>query len=72
VPRWRSADNCGRRRTSLGSALQRGLSSEGYLVDLAVDGVMGLDAARTGAYDAVILDIMLPGCPATASCEHYR
>ncbi len=44
----------------LGSALQRGLTSEGYLVDLAVDGVMGLDAARSGGYDAVILDIMLP------------
>jgi two-component system, OmpR family, response regulator len=44
----------------LGRALQRGLTAEGYLVDLAVDGVVGLDAARTEAYDAVILDIMLP------------
>jgi DNA-binding response OmpR family regulator len=44
----------------LGRALQRGLSAEGYLVDLAIDGMAGLDAARNEAYDAVILDIMLP------------
>jgi DNA-binding response OmpR family regulator len=44
----------------LGRALQRGLTAEGYLVDLAIDGIKGLEAARTEAYDAVILDIMLP------------
>jgi two-component system OmpR family response regulator len=44
----------------LGRALQRGLSAEGYLVDVAVDGVLGLDAARHETYDAIILDIMLP------------
>jgi two-component system, OmpR family, response regulator len=44
----------------LGRALQRGLTAEGYLVDLAADGVDGLDAARNETYDAVILDIMLP------------
>jgi DNA-binding response OmpR family regulator len=44
----------------LGSALQRGLGAEGYLVDLAADGIAGLDATRQEAYDAVILDIMLP------------
>ncbi|HEY2792842.1 MAG TPA: response regulator transcription factor [Micromonosporaceae bacterium] len=44
----------------LGRALQRGLSAEGYLVDLAIDGVDGLGAARNETYDAVILDIMLP------------
>jgi two-component system, OmpR family, response regulator len=44
----------------LGRALQRGLSAEGYLVDLAIDGMAGLDAARNEAYDVVILDIMLP------------
>lgn len=44
----------------LGRALQRGLSAEGYLVDLAIDGLAGLDAARHEAYDAVVLDIMLP------------
>jgi DNA-binding response OmpR family regulator len=44
----------------LARALQRGLGAEGYVVDLAADGVTGLDAARHEAYDAVVLDIMLP------------
>jgi two-component system OmpR family response regulator len=44
----------------LARALQRGLSAEGYVVDVAVDGVAGLEAARHGEYDAVVLDIMLP------------
>ncbi|MBA2554710.1 MAG: response regulator transcription factor [Geodermatophilaceae bacterium] len=47
--------------TRLARALQRGLQAEGFAVDLAHDGVTGLDRARTGGYDAVLLDIMLPG-----------
>jgi two-component system OmpR family response regulator len=44
----------------LGRALQRGLAAEGYRVDVATDGVEGLERARHDSYDAVILDIMLP------------
>jgi DNA-binding response OmpR family regulator len=44
----------------LGRALQRGLTAEGYRVDLATDGVAGLEAARHEVYDTVVLDIMLP------------
>jgi DNA-binding response OmpR family regulator len=32
----------------------------GYVVDVAADGVAGLEAARHEGYDAVVLDIMLP------------
>ncbi|GAA2614223.1 response regulator transcription factor [Dactylosporangium fulvum] len=42
-------------------ALQRGLQAEGFAVDVAGDGPTGLELARHGGYDAVILDIMLPG-----------
>ncbi|WP_344617061.1 response regulator transcription factor [Dactylosporangium salmoneum] len=42
-------------------ALQRGLQAEGFAVDVAGDGPNGLEMARHGGYDAVILDIMLPG-----------
>ncbi|WP_432836985.1 response regulator transcription factor [Dactylosporangium sp. CA-092794] len=42
-------------------ALQRGLQAEGFAVDVAGDGPNGLELARHGGYDAVILDIMLPG-----------
>jgi DNA-binding response OmpR family regulator len=44
----------------LGAALKRGLTAEGMLVDLATDGPGGLEAARHGDYDAVVLDVMLP------------
>jgi two-component system, OmpR family, response regulator len=47
--------------TRLASALQRGLQAEGFAVDLAGDGPSGLELARHGGYDAMILDIMLPG-----------
>ncbi|MFI5839278.1 response regulator transcription factor [Catenuloplanes sp. NPDC051500] len=42
-------------------ALQRGLQAEGFAVDVAADGPSGLDMARHGGYDAMILDVMLPG-----------
>jgi DNA-binding response OmpR family regulator len=45
----------------LASALQRGLVAEGFAVDLAGSGPAGLEMARQGGYDAMILDVMLPG-----------
>ncbi|WP_422739070.1 response regulator transcription factor [Micromonospora sp. WMMD729] len=45
----------------LAAALQRGLQAEGFVVDVAPTGPAGLDAARHGGYDAMILDVMLPG-----------
>ncbi|MEV4628068.1 response regulator transcription factor [Micromonospora sp. NPDC049523] len=45
----------------LAAALQRGLQAEGFAVDVAGDGRTGLDLARHGGYDAMILDVMLPG-----------
>ncbi len=47
--------------TRLAAALRRGLSAEGFAVDMAATGPAGLDAARHGEYDAMILDVMLPG-----------
>ncbi|GIF78071.1 response regulator transcription factor [Asanoa siamensis] len=45
----------------LASALRRGLQAEGFAVDVAGDGPAGLELARHGEYDAMILDVMLPG-----------
>jgi two-component system response regulator CpxR len=36
------------------------LTREGFRLDAAHDGATGLDRARTGGYDLVILDVMLP------------
>ena len=44
----------------LAAALQRGLQAEGFAVDVAGDGQDGLEMARHGGYDAMILDVMLP------------
>lgn len=44
----------------MATALRRGLTAEGFVVDVAGDGLSGLDNARHGAYDAMILDVMLP------------
>jgi two-component system copper resistance phosphate regulon response regulator CusR len=41
--------------------LQRGLTEQGYTVDVASNGVDGQHLALTGDYDAIVLDIMLPG-----------
>ena len=44
----------------MAAAVVRGLSAEGFVVDHVGDGQAGLEAARFGAYDVVVLDIMLP------------
>lgn len=41
--------------------LQKGLTENGFVVDVAYDGEDGLHLALTGEYDLVILDAMLPG-----------
>ncbi len=42
-------------------ALQRGLTAEGMDIVVAADGPSALQVARTGSFDAILLDIMLPG-----------
>ena len=41
-------------------ALRRGLTAEGFAVDVAYDGAAGLDLATDRDYDAIVLDVMLP------------
>ena len=43
------------------AALRRGLSAEGFVTESAGDGLTGLALAREGDFDAVVLDVMLPG-----------
>src|ERR1700712_4607740 len=56
----------------LASALQRGLTAEGFTVDLAHTGPDGLHAASEIDYDAVILDVMLPGLSGYRIVEALR
>ncbi len=56
----------------LAAAVKRGLEAEGFVVDLAHDGVSGLHLAREGSYDSVVLDIMLPGLSGYRVCAQLR
>jgi DNA-binding response OmpR family regulator len=44
----------------LARALRRGLVDDGFLVEVANDGATGLELARHGDFDAIVLDVMLP------------
>jgi two-component system OmpR family response regulator len=54
------------------TALARGLRGEGYAVDVAATGDAALLQARVYDYDAVILDVMLPGPDGVAVCQALR
>lgn len=41
--------------------VRQGLAAEGYAVDLALDGEEALWLAETQSYDALVLDVMMPG-----------
>ncbi len=45
---------------SVASFIMKGLREEGYAVDLAEDGDVGLNLARLNNYDVIVLDVMLP------------
>jgi DNA-binding response OmpR family regulator len=56
----------------LAAAVRRGLTAEGFAVDIAHNGVDGLHQAREGGYDAIVLDIILPGMSGYKVCERLR
>lgn len=57
---------------NLATVLRRGLGGEGFVVDVCHDGQEGLWAATNNAYDAIILDIMLPGLNGYKVLEELR
>lgn len=56
----------------LAAALQKGLRAEGFDVDVALDGTLGLALATEHAYDLIVLDIMLPGINGYQVCGALR
>ncbi|HVH94686.1 MAG TPA: response regulator transcription factor [Nocardioidaceae bacterium] len=58
--------------TRVASAVKRGLEREGYAVDLALDGTEGQWLAAENPYDAMVLDIMLPGMRGDTLCTSLR
>jgi two-component system copper resistance phosphate regulon response regulator CusR len=53
-------------------AVSTGLEAERFAVDRASDGPEGLDTARLGTYDLIILDLMLPGLSGTELLKRLR
>ena len=53
-------------------AVRRGLEAEHFAVDVSHDGEDGLWRARENDYDAVILDVMLPGLNGFRVCRQLR
>ncbi|WP_225998098.1 response regulator transcription factor [Myceligenerans pegani] len=53
-------------------ALDRGLRAEGMDVTVAADGPAALRLARTGSFDAILLDIMIPGLSGYRVLEELR
>ncbi|WP_392751443.1 response regulator transcription factor [Streptomyces sp. LN590] len=56
----------------LAMSLAGGLTAEGFAVDVVHDGLEGLHRAGGGAYDLVVLDIMLPGMNGYRVCAALR
>jgi DNA-binding response OmpR family regulator len=56
----------------LADGVRRGLEAEGWAVDVAHDGTDGLWHAREFDYDAIVLDLMMPGMSGWAVCEQLR
>ncbi|MFI6689519.1 response regulator transcription factor [Streptomyces sp. NPDC050485] len=56
----------------IGNALREGLRSEGYTVEHVTDGLTGLQLAQQHPYQAIILDVMLPGVHGYRVCAELR
>jgi DNA-binding response OmpR family regulator len=56
----------------LAEALRTGLQAEGFAADVAHDGEEGLHLAIERAYDAVVLDVMLPKLNGYRVCQRLR
>ena len=56
----------------MAAAIRRGLRFEGLVIDLAADGEQALRSAAATAYDAMVLDVMLPGMDGFETCRRLR
>ena len=56
----------------MAAAIRRGLQAEGIVADLAATGEDALWMAGASEFDAVVLDVMLPGIDGFETCRHLR
>src|SRR6476659_8441609 len=56
----------------MASLVRRGLAEEGHAADVAVSGEEALWMAEAHPYDAIVLDVMLPGRDGFETCRELR
>ena len=56
----------------LASLIRRGLREEGLLADVAIRGEGALWMGGSSEYDAIVLDVMLPGIDGLEACRRLR
>ena len=56
----------------MASLIRRGLRSEGLAADVAIKGEDALWMAGSTGYDAIVLDVMLPGIDGFETCRRLR
>ncbi len=56
----------------MAALLKRGLNEEGVTVDLAATGEDAVGMARSCGYDAIVLDVILPGIDGFQTCHRLR
>lgn len=54
------------------SFINKGLTEQGYMLTVAMDGETGLELFRSHSFDLIILDIMLPGMNGINLCKEIR
>ena len=53
-------------------SIRQGLEENGYEVDIAYDGLIGKQLARSNAYQLIISDIIIPGINGIELCREIR
>jgi two-component system OmpR family response regulator len=56
----------------MAALVRRGLSEQGLTVDIATTGEEAIGMARASTYDAIVLDVMLPGIDGFETCRNLR
>ncbi len=56
----------------LAAGIRENLQAEGYQADVAHNGAQGLAKVRAGAFDLILLDVMMPELDGLRVCEEIR
>lgn len=56
----------------IANSIKKGLEQESFVVDAVYDGISGYDMASSESYDAIVLDLLLPGMDGMEICRKLR